>query len=297
MIKFENVKWLWQNFWVLLVWCGPYSMACGHGLPIFVSVNATTNQVEVSGTFDDAVVDGFFLSDVPGFGVLNQFSGIAAGKTIRLRMPQPLLFSNSEVLESTSSTVTVYSAEFAQTVEVNQTSGFQESLDWAVYPAGAEIGWDADGLFELSPGSPAIGVYGVVVQVQIDGALDSEPFVIPVVHNPTDLAASKAALQTGILPLPTADFTRDWRVNDADLHQWETHHGLSQSPGTAKVFGDADDDGDVDGRDFLFWQRGFGTSPTGEVAATATPEPAGFVLLGFGGIVLGVWGARDASRC
>ena len=273
-----------RHWWVLLAWCAMSSMAGAHGLPIYVSVNATTNQVEVSGTFDDAVVDGLFLSDVPGIGVLSAFSGVETGKTIRLQMPQDLLFSNSDVLESTASQATVYSAEFPQSVEVHESSGFQEGLDWAIYPAGASPAWDADGLFELGPGVPSAGVYGIVVQVTIAGAINSEPFLIPVLLNPADVVASKAAIEEAILLPPTADFTRDWRVDDHDLQQWELNWGLSQSPGTAKVLGDADDDGDVDGIDFLQWQIDFGKAPPGLTAGVSVPEPTTSVLWGLVGI-------------
>lgn len=289
----HGVDWCWPA----LAWVAMVSVVTAHGLPIYVSVNAATNQVEVSGTFDDAVVDGSLLSDVPGIGVLSQFSGVAPGKTIRLRMPQDLLYSNSDVLQATSSTVTVYSAEFPQFVEVHENSGFQESLDWAVYPAGAGPAWDADGLYELDLGVPSPGVYGVVVQVMVEGAIDSEPFVILIVYSAADLEASKAAIEEAIELPPSADFTRDWRVDSADLEQWETHYGLSQSADTAKVFGDADDDGDVDGSDFLQWQRQAGTGPPGLQVVVAVPEPAAVVLCLVMGIrLMSLRGNRLAAR-
>jgi hypothetical protein len=45
--------------------------------------------------------------------------------------------------------------------------------------------------------------------------------------------------------------------------------------------GDADFDGDSDGRDYLIWQRQFGQSsmPLEGGSLAAVPEPAGFVLL------------------
>jgi hypothetical protein len=41
--------------------------------------------------------------------------------------------------------------------------------------------------------------------------------------------------------------------------------------------GDADDDGDVDGRDFLVWQRQF-TGALPVVASTSVPEPSAICL-------------------
>lgn len=251
----------------------------GHGVPIFVSVNSVTNQVEVSASFDDAVVDGSLTSDLPGFGVLNPFAGVDPKATISLRFPQDLLYTNSDVLEATVSSVTVVSAEFVQQTTIDSGSGFQEFLDWAVYPAAAGIGWDADGLYFLGPGTPAAGVYGVVTQVHLDGAIDSEPFLIPVVHSPTDLQSAKATLQEGIDSLPAADFTRDWRVDAADLGQWDTNYGLSQASHVAKVLGDADNDASVTGLDFLVWQTQVGTSPANQSTLFTVPEPSSLCLL------------------
>ena len=296
MIKQDTIPGIFRFCWPLLAWLAMSSVAGAHGLPIFVSVNAATNQVEVSGTFDDAVVDGLFLSDVPGIGVLSEFSGVESGKTIRLRITQGLLFSNSEILEATNSKVTVYSAEFAQSVEVYESSVFPEDLDWAVYPSEAGVGWDSDGLFELGPGTPPAGVYGVVVQVMLAGTFDSEPFFIPVVHNPVDVEASKSAIEAAIVLPPTADFTRDWRVDGHDLAQWEANMGLFQTPGTAKVLGDADDDGDVDGFDFLRWQAAYGTTPNSITTGYSVPELPSSLLWSFAGIGWlsseNVWRAR-----
>ena len=67
--------------------------------------------------------------------------------------------------------------------------------------------------------------------------------------------------------------------------------------------GDFDDDGDVDGADFLLWQRGestnggspedlaaweanFGTTGAGVASATAVPESASLVLLSLGGLMI-----------
>jgi len=284
MIKQDTTPGIARHCWPLLAWFAMNSVAGAHGLPIYVSVNAATNQVEVSGTFDDAVVDGLYLSDVPGIGVLSEFSGVDSGKTIRLRITQGLLYSNSETLETTTSQVTIYSAEFAQSVDVYESSDFQEDLDWAIYPSAAGVAWDSDGLFELGPGTPPAGVYGVVVQVMIAGAFDSEPFLIPVLRNPVDVEASKSAIEAAIVLPPTADFTRDWRVDGHDLAQWESNMGLSQAPGTAKVLGDADDDGDVDGTDFLHWQANYGTTPPSSITGYSVPELPSSLLWSLAGI-------------
>jgi beta-glucanase (GH16 family) len=76
--------------------------------------------------------------------------------------------------------------------------------------------------------------------------------------------------------------------------------------------GDFDGDGDVDGRDFLEWQRGFGaiyssadledwqtnygtTTPGGAQAVAAVPEPSSMLLL-VSWLAAGAWGQRSIRR-
>jgi hypothetical protein len=54
-----------------------------------------------------------------------------------------------------------------------------------------------------------------------------------------------------------ADFNNSATVNDADLTVWKGGFGT----GTTKAQGNADGDGDVDGNDFLTWQRQVGKLP------------------------------------
>ena len=71
----------------------------------------------------------------------------------------------------------------------------------------------------------------------------------------------------------TADFNLDGIVNAEDLTDWQ----LAYQAGSNAA--DADGDGDSDGRDFLAWQRQYGSGvPVGDLSV-AVPEPAS--LLGF----------------
>lgn len=83
-----------------------------------------------------------------------------------------------------------------------------------------------------------------------------------------------------------ADFNGDGVVDLADLAILQMNIGLSM--GATPLQGDADGDGDVDGEDFLEWQRQLGPVPgsgSSIVAASASvPEPSGWVLA-FAGIV------------
>jgi hypothetical protein len=67
-----------------------------------------------------------------------------------------------------------------------------------------------------------------------------------------------------------ADFNNDGYVGSSDLTVWRNAFGINAA-------GDADGDGDTDGRDFLYWQRNFRGQPLGLIAAV--PEPGSVVLL------------------
>ncbi|HEX6962383.1 MAG TPA: VPLPA-CTERM sorting domain-containing protein [Lacipirellula sp.] len=69
------------------------------------------------------------------------------------------------------------------------------------------------------------------------------------------------------------DFNGDNQVNAQDLAAWK--QGFSAAAAAA----DADDDGDSDGQDFIVWQQNLGEGVPAAVAALATPEPAGVVLM------------------
>ena len=70
---------------------------------------------------------------------------------------------------------------------------------------------------------------------------------------------------------PPGDFNGDDAIDGADLQIWENGYG-----GTT-TNGDTDDDGDVDGTDFLTIQRNFQSAPLTAIAQTI-PEPSSLVL-------------------
>jgi len=79
------------------------------------------------------------------------------------------------------------------------------------------------------------------------------------------------------LALPLADFDSDGAVNDDDLSSWKT--GFGAAAGSTRAQGDADRDADVDGADYLVWQRQSGITGQGPVNAVTTPEPSEIQLL------------------
>ncbi len=77
------------------------------------------------------------------------------------------------------------------------------------------------------------------------------------------------------------DFNFDAEINDEDLAILESGFG---NVNASQSQGDTDLDGDVDGQDFLSWQRNF-TPEVIEITQAVVPEPMGIVLL-FVGIAI-----------
>jgi hypothetical protein len=83
------------------------------------------------------------------------------------------------------------------------------------------------------------------------------------------------------VPFLGSDFNEDGQVGSGDLPKWETGYGIFS--GAQHTDGDGDQDGDVDGEDFLLWQRQ--TTGGGNLAAVqAVPEPVSLVLLALGAV-------------
>lgn len=81
-------------------------------------------------------------------------------------------------------------------------------------------------------------------------------------------------LQTGIVE---GDYNGDGVVNGHDLTVWREQYGQLEQGLAA----DNDRDGDVDGEDFLSWQRGFSFNGIDE-ASVEVPEPSSFLPIGLG---------------
>jgi hypothetical protein len=77
-------------------------------------------------------------------------------------------------------------------------------------------------------------------------------------------------------PSSNADFNNDGKVDGADFLVWQKGQGLTGQ--TDKSHGDANGDGSVNAGDLSVWQQTFGTSPTAAVAVTGVPEPASILL-------------------
>ncbi|MCH7753056.1 MAG: S8 family serine peptidase, partial [Planctomycetes bacterium] len=74
-----------------------------------------------------------------------------------------------------------------------------------------------------------------------------------------------------------ADFDEDGDVDEVDLGLWEAGYGLTGS--AAHIDGDANDDMNVDGADFLEWQKQYTGSLSPLSSSAAVPEPTSLALV------------------
>lgn len=87
-----------------------------------------------------------------------------------------------------------------------------------------------------------------------------------IVQQFTDVAVNSLLLAREPLP---GDFNGDFVVDSNDLQNWHSEFGTISGSSTA----DADYDGDVDGQDFLIWQRNCGTNLSSSGSVNQVPEP------------------------
>jgi hypothetical protein len=85
------------------------------------------------------------------------------------------------------------------------------------------------------------------------------------------------------------DFDKNGVINGDDLAVWQAN--LGQTTGATQSLGDADADGDVDGRDFLHWQLAAAVSTASPIQAV--PEPAGLLLAALAAAL--IWVARPSA--
>ncbi|HYO23971.1 MAG TPA: hypothetical protein VEQ85_03395, partial [Lacipirellulaceae bacterium] len=99
------------------------------------------------------------------------------------------------------------------------------------------------------------------------------------------LKAGANALTAGVVlytPVtPSADFDNDNDVDGADFVLWQ--RGLGRTIDATQAEGDADHDFDVDAADLAIWRSSFGTAGAA-AAAGAVPEPGAATLLALAGL-------------
>gem|GEM_PF-4695675 len=79
-----------------------------------------------------------------------------------------------------------------------------------------------------------------------------------------------------------ADFDGDGDVDGNDFLTWQRGFGTTGPPGSLQMQGDANDNGTIDGDDLAIWETQFGSPAAGTMASLAVPEPSclGLFVLG-----------------
>ncbi|MBN1851153.1 MAG: carboxypeptidase regulatory-like domain-containing protein [Pirellulales bacterium] len=94
----------------------------------------------------------------------------------------------------------------------------------------------------------------------------------------TSGAATRIDIQLESIPVYLeADFDEDGDVDGSDFLTWQCGFGLQA--GGLHCDGDADADTDVDRADFLLWQSQFGSFEESQILGPPIPEPASGILL------------------
>jgi hypothetical protein len=153
------------------------------------------------------------------------------------------------------------------TLWVDLVDSAVQAVQWYVddLPAPGAVGESFDAAtFGFAPGQ-----YQVRAEVR-DRVVDhvGDGGLLDLVRQNLDLLQESVTWTLTLLPPISGDFNEDGLVDGADLDRWAPHFGLPADATVAE--GDADGDHDVDGADFLVWQRELSAGG----AAGAIPEPA-----------------------
>jgi hypothetical protein len=101
-------------------------------------------------------------------------------------------------------------------------------------------------------------------------------------------------LTAATTPTLDADFDNNGKVDGADFLTWQRNLGLTGASAT-NAAGNADGDMDVDGADLAIWKNHFGSAMAAPTTA-AIPEPTSLALLGLCTLTIGAARCRGGRR-
>jgi len=281
-----------------------------HGIPIDLLANSVTNRL--------FVIEGFELGELvlnpgieistssPGLGVSFTANGIVAGTAFQFEVTQELLYWDGTGAAMPATDLLVFNPAFTDYYSVNAASGEQTGMNWATYPGGPS--WDAHGLYQLVSLEASAGIYGLAVRVSAAGYDPTKPFLIPLLYDPnsqwsaSEIGEGIEVLQDAIDVPFSADFDTDADVDGLDFLAWQRGFG-PVSTSTLPSEGDADFDSDVDRFDFEYWESEFGLPIVSSFAKAITvPEPSASLLAFVGAMNLGClcrsrWNDRHSTTC
>ncbi|MCA9234201.1 MAG: hypothetical protein KDA44_01935 [Planctomycetales bacterium] len=168
---------------------------------------------------------------------------------------------------------------------VNQR--LQDPQAFSILGHPVNLGPSFGGQFDIfaDPIHPSAYVQGLIANAAID--------VINATYDPLGvmpLERLSVPELAELVGLTAGDFDGDGNVGWRDLFTWEFNFGAHFEVNVSTHgAGDANDDGAINGADFLAWQRQYRASAT----TTSVPEPQSAILIG---VALGAVGANCARR-
>jgi PEP-CTERM motif-containing protein len=132
---------------------------------------------------------------------------------------------------------------------------------------------------------------GIDLDSESLGAIEILGVLVPAADGLGGLSGFDPAIIAALGPEPTpGDFDYDGDVDGKDFLTWQRGSGILA--GAAYTDGDANLDGAVDGADLLLWQDGFG--PDALAVVSTVPEPGTLLLVAVGAIA-GLLRRRDGN--
>lgn len=130
------------------------------------------------------------------------------------------------------------------------------------------------------------------IGIRIDNEADATGAVVGYGYESTPGAAILAG-DTGPF-VANADYDDDGDVDGNDFLVWQRQLGSTVTAGTGA---DGNGDGIVNGLDLTLWRGDFGSATAaGEVSAVAIPEPGSLLMAGLGGALLACWFVINRGR-
>jgi hypothetical protein len=283
---------------------------CGHGMP--VEVNVVGGKLAVSGGVADAIgyADWIFadpdpeswlqpisateqFTELPGFRINDVNAGTAISLEVISRPdlseaghPQRWLWHWNLAGENVDEALNDPSFDIFSQDDVNEAISLRQ---WTAPTdatikitdlAGNDIGQHRHFfayILDDSPAAPA-GVYGFFARLVAPGYQSSDPFLIALNLNIFDVTAFQdAAREINVTAGLAGDFDADGDVDGGDFLQWQRELGATGAYPPA----DGSLSGNVDAADLEVWGSQFGEVvelPADAANAGSVPEPGGLAL-------------------
>ncbi len=269
-----------------------------HGIPIVLS--GEEDQLKASPLILQSELERLaptlLTTDLPGFGILSDASGVPVGVDVQLQVISKLWYWNPATLvpDDTESILTIDN-RLGDSVVVDQHTSTLPPLQIAGY--GGDDGWHRHVDYFLDPADSPAGAYGILFEVLAEPLLKTDPILVVFGNygdgfGEDDMAAAVAGLTQAVFAIP-GDANRDGAVDLADFGVLKENFGLM--PATWEQ-GNFDDEPSVSLSDFGVLKENFGK--TSNVAA-AVPEPSGLGLAALavaGWLAVGQGTRRKAAR-